>query len=157
MSNLQLFLGSARVQSARCWNQNAPILSRLISCVHARFVVHHLLAKAYALYAWSKLGHLRRSFNLDNRIRCVYDTSFTLTESHDAFLPGLMTLLNEDATVGLEILIPLIAGIGIGMLFHAPYEVFLHALKPSELATGTSAFFLVRFTGATIGLVRLHF
>jgi hypothetical protein len=40
------------------------------------------------------------------------------------------------------------------MLFHAPYQIFTRALKPHEIATGTSAFFLVRFTGATIGLVR---
>ena len=40
------------------------------------------------------------------------------------------------------------------MLFHAPYQVFARAVKPKELATGTSAFFLVRFTGATVGLVR---
>jgi hypothetical protein len=39
------------------------------------------------------------------------------------------------------------------MLFHAPYQVFTKALEPHELATGTSAFFLVRFTGATVGLV----
>lgn len=39
------------------------------------------------------------------------------------------------------------------MLFHAPYQVFTNALRPEELATGTSAFFLVRFTGATTGLV----
>jgi len=39
------------------------------------------------------------------------------------------------------------------MLFHAPYQVFIRALKSEELATGTSAFFLVRFTGATVGLV----
>jgi hypothetical protein len=53
----------------------------------------------------------------------------------------------------LESIFPLITGIGLGMLFHAPYQVFLSALQPSEMASGTSAFFLVRFTGATIGLV----
>lgn len=41
----------------------------------------------------------------------------------------------------------------MGFLFHAPYQVFVRTLRPHELATGTSAFFLVRFTGATIGLV----
>ncbi|KAJ7596686.1 amino acid permease ScVBA-like protein [Mycena floridula] len=65
---------------------------------------------------------------------------------------GLLILLNERASTCTQILYPLVAGIGIGMLFHAPYQVFARALKPSELATGTSAFFLVRFTGATIGL-----
>lgn len=71
------------------------------------------------------------------------------------FLLGLLNLLNENANVASQIVYPLIAGIGLGMLFHAPYQVFLRALKPQELATGTSAFFLTRFTGATVGLVSL--
>jgi hypothetical protein len=69
------------------------------------------------------------------------------------FLAGLLNLLNENANVAAQVVFPLIAGIGIGMLFHAPYQVFTRSLKPRELATGTSAFFLVRFTGATVGLV----
>ena len=48
---------------------------------------------------------------------------------------------------------PLIAGVGLGMLFHAPYQVFTRALRRQEVASGTSAFFLVRFTGATVGIV----
>ncbi|KAG6902326.1 hypothetical protein C0995_001705 [Termitomyces sp. Mi166 len=65
---------------------------------------------------------------------------------------GLLILLDENSSMTAQILFPLIAGIGLGMLFHAPYQVFGQALKPQELATGTSAFFLVRFTGATVGL-----
>jgi hypothetical protein len=67
---------------------------------------------------------------------------------------GLFTLLDEHASTVAQTAFPLIAGIGLGMLFHAPYQVFARAMKPTELATGTSAFFLVRFTGATVGLVR---
>ena len=70
-------------------------------------------------------------------------------------LAGLLNLLNENADVAAQVVFPLITGIGIGMLFHAPYQVFARSLKPWELATGTSAFFLVRFTGATVGLVSL--
>lgn len=66
---------------------------------------------------------------------------------------GLMNLLNERSSIATQTVYPLIAGLGLGMLFHAPYQVFTGALKPRELAAGTSAFFLVRFTGATIGLV----
>lgn len=47
----------------------------------------------------------------------------------------------------------LVAGVGIGFLFHAPYQVFIRALRRKDTASGTSAFFLVRFTGATVGLV----
>lgn len=72
------------------------------------------------------------------------------------FLSGLLNLLNEHASIIPKMIYPLIAGIGIGMLFHAPYQVFARTLKDEELATGTSAFFLVRFTGATVGLVNIH-
>ncbi|PFH49200.1 hypothetical protein AMATHDRAFT_5092 [Amanita thiersii Skay4041] len=65
---------------------------------------------------------------------------------------GLLILLDEHSRVYAQILYLLIAGIGLGMLFHAPYQVFTRALKSHELASGTSAFFLVRFSGATIGL-----
>ena len=64
-------------------------------------------------------------------------------------------LLHEHAHVYSQIIFPLVAGIGVGMGFHAPYQVFTRALKPQEIASGTSAFFLVRFTGATVGLVSI--
>ncbi|KAN0100844.1 Drug:H+ antiporter-2 family protein [Tylopilus felleus] len=65
---------------------------------------------------------------------------------------GLLVLLDEHSLRLPQSTFPLIAGIGIGMLFHAPYQVFVKALGPCDLAAGTGAFFLVRFTGATIGL-----
>ncbi|KAL1690126.1 major facilitator superfamily domain-containing protein [Schizophyllum commune] len=65
---------------------------------------------------------------------------------------GLMILLDERSKSAAQIIFPLLAGCGIGMNFHAPYQVFQAALGPEHLATATSAFFLVRFTGATIGL-----
>ncbi|KAJ3576145.1 hypothetical protein NP233_g632 [Leucocoprinus birnbaumii] len=65
---------------------------------------------------------------------------------------GILNFLNENSPIHLQIIFPLIAGIGLGMLFHAPYQVFSRALDPKDLAAGTSAFFLVRFTGATVGL-----
>jgi hypothetical protein len=49
----------------------------------------------------------------------------------------------------------MLGGFGIGMLFHAPYQALTSALSPKELAAGTGAFFLVRFTGATVGLARV--
>ncbi|KAJ6501710.1 amino acid permease ScVBA-like protein [Mycena vitilis] len=64
---------------------------------------------------------------------------------------GLLNLLDERSTITAE-LFPLISGIGLGMLFHAPYQVFTSSLNKRDLAAGTSAFFLVRFTGATVGL-----
>lgn len=70
-------------------------------------------------------------------------------------ISGLMKIMDGYTARALQAIFPLCAGIGLGMLFHAPYQVFLSALKPREMASGTSAFFLVRFTGATIGLVPL--
>ncbi|KAI0094555.1 major facilitator superfamily domain-containing protein [Irpex rosettiformis] len=65
---------------------------------------------------------------------------------------GLMKTMDGYTARALQVIFPLCAGVGLGMLFHAPYQVFLSALKPLEMASGTSAFFLVRFTGATVGL-----
>ncbi|KAI0735458.1 amino acid permease ScVBA-like protein [Earliella scabrosa] len=65
---------------------------------------------------------------------------------------GLMMLMADHSPRSTQILFPLIAGVGLGMLFHAPYQVFTRALRRQEVASGTSAFFLVRFTGATVGL-----
>lgn len=65
---------------------------------------------------------------------------------------GLMILLDARSSSVIRVLYPLIAAIGVGMLFHAPFQTFTRALGPEMLATGTSAFFLVRFTGSIIGL-----
>ncbi|KAK0465292.1 amino acid permease ScVBA-like protein [Desarmillaria tabescens] len=65
---------------------------------------------------------------------------------------GLLILLKAGTSDALEVLFPLICGVGMGVMLHAPYQIFVRALKSQELATGTSAFFLVRFTGATVGL-----
>lgn len=66
---------------------------------------------------------------------------------------GLMILLDEQSPKVLQIVLPLISGLGLGLLLHAPYQVFTRVLQSREIASGTSAFFLVRFTGATVGLV----
>ncbi|KAJ3893699.1 amino acid permease ScVBA-like protein [Lentinula edodes] len=65
---------------------------------------------------------------------------------------ALLNMLNEDSRMLFQDVFPLIAGVGMGILFHAPYQVFGRAFKSSELGTCTSAFFLVRFTGATVGI-----
>lgn len=62
-------------------------------------------------------------------------------------------LMSDASPRSTQVAFPLIAGVGLGMLFHAPYQVFTRALRRQDVAAGTSAFFLVRFTGATVGLV----
>jgi phosphoglycerol transferase MdoB-like AlkP superfamily enzyme len=88
-------------------------------------------------------------------------SSITLFKVFYLILTGLLNLLDERSSITAE-LFPLVSGVGLGMLFHAPYQVFTRSLKQRDLAAGTSVFFLVRFTGATVGLVRvlivgLHF
>ncbi|KAK0245959.1 amino acid permease ScVBA-like protein [Armillaria nabsnona] len=78
-------------------------------------------------------------------------TSYDINHAHSQ-KPGLLILLKAEAPEALEVLFPLICGIGMGVMLHAPYQIFVRTLKSQELATGTSAFFLVRFTGATVGL-----
>jgi hypothetical protein len=66
---------------------------------------------------------------------------------------ALLWLLGDDTRIIMQSFLPLLGGFGIGMLFHAPYQALTSVLSPKELAAGTGAFFLVRFTGATVGLV----
>lgn len=70
---------------------------------------------------------------------------------------GLMITLDARSSSSVQVLFPLVAGIGLGLLLHAPYQVFTRALQSRDMAIGTSAFFLMRFTGATIGLVSAFF
>ncbi|KAI0001573.1 major facilitator superfamily domain-containing protein [Russula vinacea] len=65
---------------------------------------------------------------------------------------ALLWLLDENTRIIMQSFLPLLCGFGIGMLFHAPYQALTSVLSPKELAAGTGAFFLVRFTGATVGL-----
>lgn len=81
-------------------------------------------------------------------------TSYDINHAHSQN-SGLLILLKAEAPEALEVLFPLICGIGMGVMLHAPYQIFVRTLKSQELATGTSAFFLVRFTGATVGLVSI--
>ena len=68
-----------------------------------------------------------------------------------------MITLDERSSRSIKVLFPFVAGIGLGLLLHAPYQVFTRALQSRDMAIGTSAFFLMRFTGATIGLVSVLF
>jgi len=65
-----------------------------------------------------------------------------------------MITLNERSNIWIQELYPLLAGIGIGMLFHTPFQVVTNLLPKRDLASATGAFFLVRFIGTTTGLVR---
>ncbi|KZT40107.1 MFS general substrate transporter [Sistotremastrum suecicum HHB10207 ss-3] len=65
---------------------------------------------------------------------------------------GLMILLDQNSGSALQELVPLVAGIGIGMLFHTPFGILTSSMPEEELASTTGAFFLVRFIGTTTGL-----
>jgi hypothetical protein len=64
-----------------------------------------------------------------------------------------MITLNERSGIIEQEIYPLIAGIGIGVLFHTPFLVVTNSLPRSDLAQATGAFFLMRFIGTTSGLV----
>jgi len=66
-----------------------------------------------------------------------------------------MITLNERSNIWPQELYPLLAGIGIGMLFHTPFQVVTNLLPKRDLASATGAFFLVRFIGTTTGLVSI--
>jgi hypothetical protein len=70
--------------------------------------------------------------------------------------PGLMILLDEFASFSLQLITPLIAGVGIGLLFHTPFGILTELMPREDLAGVTGAFFLVRFIGSTTGLVSLR-
>jgi hypothetical protein len=71
----------------------------------------------------------------------------------DNYFQGLLTLLDETSRLVTRELYPMVAGIGIGMLFHAPFPALTNGMSSHERSRTTSAFFLVRFIGATSGLV----
>lgn len=66
---------------------------------------------------------------------------------------GLLTLLDVTSSLVIREVYPLIAGIGLGMLFHAPFAALTNGMSSHDRSRATSAFFLVRFIGATSGLV----
>ncbi|KZT61266.1 MFS general substrate transporter [Calocera cornea HHB12733] len=66
---------------------------------------------------------------------------------------SLMITLSAHSSPALQAIYPLIAAIGIGLLFHCFKTGLQHALPgTADDAGATSAFFLVRFIGATAGL-----
>jgi hypothetical protein len=107
------------------------------------------------------MGHLYRLADRYNWIWCVsspFVFSMSLSPSH-LHLPildlALLCLLGENTKSIMQSFLPLLGGLGLGMLNHAPYQALTSALSPEDLAAGTGAFFLVRFTGATVGLACL--
>ncbi|KAG9042972.1 hypothetical protein FS837_010187 [Tulasnella sp. UAMH 9824] len=65
---------------------------------------------------------------------------------------GLMILLNETSCKFMTVSIPLIAGLGMGLLFRSPFAAMENALPEKDRAPMTACFFLVRFIGTSVGL-----
>lgn len=65
-----------------------------------------------------------------------------------------MTLLNVQTSAFERAFFPLVAGLGIGMTFHSPFQILTNAVGPEDLASTTGAFFLIRFIATTAGVVR---
>lgn len=157
-----LFVATLNPKVGRQWRHTfgsrckiTPLLTWIILSIYASGLVYRLLAKETPQYERPKDGYMHWAPDRVFRFRSVLSNFYwyyvVLTTTQ-----GLLNLLDERSSSSLQVVFPLIAGVGLGLLFHAPYQVFTKALQPHELATGTSAFFLVRFTGATIGLVSCY-
>ena len=72
---------------------------------------------------------------------------------HSHPLPWLLIRLDISSNAIERVVYPLIAGLGIGMTFHSPYQILANAVEPERLASATGAFFLVRFIATTVGVV----
>jgi hypothetical protein len=65
----------------------------------------------------------------------------------------MMITLSERSNLAMQELIPLVAGLGMGLLFRSPFVAVEAAMYDQHRASCTGNFFLVRFIGACTGLV----
>ncbi|KAG9011024.1 hypothetical protein FRB94_008997 [Tulasnella sp. JGI-2019a] len=65
---------------------------------------------------------------------------------------GLMAILNERSNRALQLALPLIAGLGMGLLFKSPFNALEKTIEPKDRAAMTGCFFYVRFIGTSVGL-----
>ncbi|KAF7354705.1 Membrane transporter [Mycena sanguinolenta] len=65
---------------------------------------------------------------------------------------GLMIMLDERTPVALQIIYPLIAGLGLGALFVPPLIGLQAAMPVKDMATSSTTFGLFRSLGSTIGI-----
>ncbi|KAJ6473279.1 major facilitator superfamily domain-containing protein [Mycena sanguinolenta] len=65
---------------------------------------------------------------------------------------GLMIMLDERTSVALQIIYPLIAGLGLGGLFVPPLIGLQAAMPVRDMATSSTTFGLFRSLGSTIGI-----
>ncbi|KAI0686663.1 major facilitator superfamily domain-containing protein [Cerioporus squamosus] len=65
---------------------------------------------------------------------------------------GLMIMLDYRTPLGLQILYIMVAGAGVGGLFQVPMIALHAAMPPSDMATSSAAFMLLRLIGSAIGV-----
>jgi len=64
-----------------------------------------------------------------------------------------MILMKHTTSRVLQEIYPLIAGLGMGLLFRSPFTALEAAMPSGDRAGSTGNFFLVRFIGTCTGLV----
>src|SRR5271154_485287 len=64
-----------------------------------------------------------------------------------------MIMLDEHSCRFMQLVIPLIAGLGMGLLFRSPFVAMEKAFPDKDRASMTGCFFFVRFIGTSVGLV----
>lgn len=68
-----------------------------------------------------------------------------------------MISMNERSSQVIQEIYPLIAGLGMGLLFRSPFVAVEAAMHDQDRAGSTGNFFLVRFIGSCTGLVIIPF
>lgn len=68
-----------------------------------------------------------------------------------------MISMNERSSQVIQEIYPLIAGLGMGLLFRSPFVAVEAAMHDQDRAGSTGNFFLVRFIGSCTGLVSIPF
>ncbi|KAL0063748.1 hypothetical protein AAF712_009305 [Marasmius tenuissimus] len=65
---------------------------------------------------------------------------------------GLMTMLDSHSSLAEQLVLPLIAALGIGALFQTPLIGLQAAMPLKDMATSTGAFGFIRTLGGTVGI-----
>ncbi|KAL0577864.1 hypothetical protein V5O48_004100 [Marasmius crinis-equi] len=65
---------------------------------------------------------------------------------------GLMTMLDSHSSLAKQLVLPLVAALGIGALFQTPLIGLQAAMPLKDMATSTGAFGFIRTLGGTVGI-----
>ncbi|KDQ18065.1 hypothetical protein BOTBODRAFT_29384 [Botryobasidium botryosum FD-172 SS1] len=105
-----------------------------------------MLPFSFGMAAWSILVGV--VINRTGDYRLIFRLSWALATL--GF--GLMTMLSSISSLALQLIYPLITGVGIGGLFSPPVIALQAAMPEKDLATTVTAYYLIRSLGSTVGV-----